>query len=142
MTQEQALDLWQAFAEQLRHIRITEGDIQRDDSRIWDGYLHVWTNEHWTAVLEQVIELYLHYPEYFESFHITTLREAAKVLDKNQTGHPRVLDTKHYKYLAWRAAMMLDEIWYAVSLNKTNRKTQQDTRTNFEKLFDSDRPKL
>jgi hypothetical protein len=136
MTQEQALDLWKQFAEQLRYIRSTEGDIHRDDPRIWDGYLHVWTNEHWTAVLEQVIELYQRYPEYFESYHVETLKETAKVLMKNQSGHPRVLDTKHYKYLAWKAAMTLDEVWYAVNKQEYSRTAQKDTRNNFEKLFD------
>jgi hypothetical protein len=136
MTQDQALDLWKQFAEQLRYIRSTEGDIHRDDSRIWDGYLHVWTNEHWTLVLEQVIELYQRYPEYFESYHVETLKETAKVLMKNQSGHPRVLDTKHYKYLAWKAAMMLDEVWYAVNNHTLSRQAQRDTRNNFEKLFD------
>lgn len=137
MTQDQAIDLWKEFAEQLRHIRTTEGDIHRDDARIWDGYLHVWTNEHWTAVLEQVIELYQRYPEYFESFHVDTLKETAKVLMKNASGHPRVLDTKHYKYLAWKASMMLDEVWYAVNKQEISRRAQRDTRNNFEKLFDN-----
>ena len=137
MTQDQALDLWQDFAEQLRHIRQTEGDIKRDDSRIWDGYLHVWDNTHWQAVLELVIELYQRYPEYFESFHVDTLKDTAKVLIKNQSGHPRVLDTKHYKYLAWRAAMMLDEVWYAVAQRQLSRTAQRDTRNNFERLFDN-----
>lgn len=137
MTQEQALELWQQFAEQLRQIRATEGDIKRDDARIWDGYLHVWDNSHWTAVLEQVIELYQRYPEYFESFHVDTLKETAKVLMKNQSGHPRVLDTKHYKYLAWKMAMTLDEVWYAVNQKQLSHRAKIDTRNNFEKLFDN-----
>ena len=133
---EQGLGLWQDFAEKLRYIRHTEGDINKDDSRIWDGYLHVWNNEHWTMVLNEVIELYQRYPEYFESYHVTALKESAKVLLKNQSGHPRVLDTKHYKHLAWKTAMMLDEVWYNVNKPQLSRSAQRDTRNNFEKLFE------
>ncbi len=137
MTQDQALDLWKQFAEQLRYIRSTEGDIHRDDSRIWDGYLHVWTNEHWMAVLDQVIELYQRYPEYFETFHVNNLKQTAKVLVKHQSGHSRILDTKYYKSLAWAMAMTLDEVWYAVKQQTISRRAQQDSRNNFEKLFDN-----
>jgi hypothetical protein len=137
MTQDQAIDLWQQFAEQLRHIRTTEGDIHRDDSRIWDGYLHVWDNDHWIAVLTEVSELYKRYPEYFESYHIDTLKECAKVLSKNQSGHSRVLDTKHYKSLAWRASMMLDEVWNNVKIKEYSHRAKRDTKTMFEQLFDN-----
>ena len=137
MTQDQALDLWKQFAEHLRYIRDTEGGHKKNDSRIWDGYLHVWDNSHWIAVLTEVSELYKRYPEYFESYHVDTLKECAKVLSKNQSGHPRVLDTKYYKHLVWKATMMLDEVWYAVREQQYSHTAQKDTRTMFQQLFDN-----
>lgn len=136
MDQQQALDLWQEFAEKLRHIRQTEGSIKKNDHRIWDGYLHIWDNTHWISVLTEVSELYKRYPEYFESFHVDALKECAKVLTKNASGHSRVLDTRDYKHLVWKTSMMLDEVWYAVSQQQYSHTAQRDTRTNFERLFE------
>jgi hypothetical protein len=136
MTRDQAMDLWQQFAETLRQIRTEQGDIHRDDSRIWDGFLHVWDNEHWTAVTELVIELYEHSPRYFEQYHVNTVEDCAKVLVKNQAGHPRILDTKYHKSLAWRMAMTLDELWQAVKTDTASRRFRQHTHSRLHHFID------
>lgn len=131
---ERGLDLWQNFAETLMSIRDSQGDIHRDDARIWDGYLHQWNNEEWIAVTECVAELYTRYPEMFESYHTKTLKETAHTLIKHQAGHGRVLDTKMYKTLAWKMSMSLEEIWRNCMVTATN--NNKSVISPMERLFD------
>lgn len=127
---EQGLDLWQAFAETQEAIFQAEGCIQRDDERLWQHYLHEWDNHEWYLVIVAIGELLIRHPEYFETFHVKWIKDAAETLERLGHGHPRVLDTRQYKHTAWGLSMTLREVWSAV------RHRREQELTIFQRLWD------
>jgi hypothetical protein len=108
---EQALDLWQSFAETQNAIVKEQGDINKDDPRMWQGYLHKWSNEEWRMVLEAVGELLTAHPTVFKRFQRDAFVKAVQTLLKYENSHDRCLDTKQHKHTAWKMAMTLRELW-------------------------------
>jgi hypothetical protein len=108
---ERALDLWQSFAETQNSIIKQQGDISINDSRIWQGYLHKWSNDEWRCVLEAVGELLTAHPDLFKRFQRDAFVKAVQTLLKYETSHDRCLDTKLNKHTAWKMSMTLRELW-------------------------------
>jgi hypothetical protein len=108
---EQALDLWQSFAEMQNSIIKQQGDINKDDARMWKGYLHKWSNTEWRIVLEAVGELLTAHPNIFKRFQRDAFVKAVQTLLKYESSHDRCLDTKINKHIAWKMAMTLRELW-------------------------------
>jgi len=108
---EQALDLWQSFAEMQNSIIKKEKVIDKDDARMWKDYLHKWSNTEWRMVLEAVGELLTAHPDLFKRFQRDAFVRAVQTLLKYESSHDRCLDTKQHKATAWKMAMTLRELW-------------------------------
>lgn len=119
---QRGMDKWADLASLLNHISYTEGEISRNDERIWDGYLHRWSNRDWLDVLHAIAEVQAAWPDLIKPFQAKTLTTAAALILKYKDEHPRVLDTREHKKTAWAAAMCLREIYNAVE--------QQSQRTS------------
>lgn len=108
---ERALDLWEDFALTQNEIIKQQGDINRDDPRMWQGYLHKWSNEEWRLVLEAVGELLTSHPYIFKRFQRDAFVKAVQTLLKYESSHDRCLDVKQHKAIAWKMSMTLRELW-------------------------------
>ena len=108
---EHGLDLWHSVTKTLNSIVLDEKEISIDDKRIWNGYLHKWDNEDWTAILTACYQLYLEHPEYFKQFHKEGIEQALLTLIQNEHTSHRVLDQKAHKKTAWKLIMSMREVW-------------------------------
>ena len=108
---EHGLDLWQEMAELQNTIIARDGNVKKDDPRIWQGYLHKWNNTEWILILEAALLLKQQHPELFKSFHVDALNEAIKALLAGEEDSDRVLDKKAHKAKAWKMIMTMREVW-------------------------------
>ena len=107
---EQGVELWDQIATQLNDIIKLDGELHIDDKRIWDGFLHRWTNEEWMLLVQAAYKLYEQHPELFKPFHKAALEDA--ILALSMAGkNLRVMDTKKNKGTEWKMIMMLREVW-------------------------------
>ena len=112
---EQGLDHWQAIAQCLNEEIKKSGAIAIDNRRIWDGYLHRWTNDDWAHMLIAFDQLQDQYPNLIKPFHRQAFEDARAVYLDHCDDHPRCLDTKQHKKHAWRMIMSLREVWNAAN---------------------------
>jgi|TARA_R100001163_G_C5049278_1_gene186217 hypothetical protein len=105
------IEKWRDCAKLQNIIIKEEGEIQRDDKRIWGLILHEWDNEDWLEVLRPMGTLIEQFPEFAEPYHVQNIREATEAIVANKKYHSRVLDTKQHKKKAWKALMTAREIW-------------------------------
>lgn len=108
---EHGLDLWQEMAELQNQIIERDGKIEKNDPRLWQGYLHKWDNTEWILVLEAVLQLKQQHPELFKNFHEDALNQAIKALLAGEEESDRVLDKKANKAKAWKMIMTMREVW-------------------------------
>lgn len=136
---EQGVELWHSLSQQLNDIIKQQGEITIDDKRIWNGYLHKWTNEEWQLLLTAMCELHLHYPEMFKRFHTTNIEAALATLLRQGKEHPRALDRKVNKGKAWATIMTAVEVWNtACDINLVNQAQTRTTKptTTFHNVFE------
>lgn len=108
---EQGIERWSEAAVTLNSIIQQQGHIDINNREIWNGFLHDWDNEDWTLVIEALGELYSLHRGFFKAYHKEAMINATKTLMDRGHEHPRILDTKPYKGLAWRMLMTLREVW-------------------------------
>lgn len=132
---EEALDLWQSFAECQNTIIQEQGAIDKDDPRMWKGYLHKWDNNDWRIVLEAVGELLTAHPDVFKRFQRDAFVKAVQTLLKYENSHDRCLDVKQHKYVAWKMAMTLRELWNQCQEVKI-KAHKPSTLESYRNLFD------
>jgi hypothetical protein len=113
------MTLWEDIVATLNNIVIQEGKIRIDDKRIWNGYLHRWSNNDWLLMLLAIEYQVDIKPECFKSYHIDTFVEGRDILLKYIDSVPRVLDIKEpgmeHKRIAWKSIQAMRE-----SLNNIN----------------------
>lgn len=138
---ERAVDIWYDIATLLNTIIQEDGEIAIDDKRIWDGYLHRWTNEEWMLLVQAVYELRIHYPDLFAKYHTDALEATILALSM---GHQdsRIMDKKRNKGTEWRMIMTLREVWnracdiYLPNQPKTSNIDKLKPQTSFNRLFE------
>jgi hypothetical protein len=90
------------------------GEIQINNSVIWDGMLHKMDNAVWRGVLEVMFALNSEHPHLLTIQDLRNLEDAAALLNKYENYYDRVLDMKNRhvdaKKTAWRALMSTREI--------------------------------
>lgn len=133
---EQALTLWQQFAECQNEIIKHEGQINKNDQRIWQGYLHKWSNQEWRIVLEAVGELLTAHPDLFKRFQRDSFVKAVQTLLKYESSHDRCLDTKLNKHTAWKMAMTLRELWNQCHCEQAPKAHKPSSLESYRALFD------
>jgi hypothetical protein len=107
------MTLWEEIVSTLNNIVIEDGKIRIDDRRIWNGYLHRWSNNDWLLMLLAIEYQADIKPECFKSYHIDTFVEAKEILLKYIDSIPRVLDIKEpgmeHKRIAWKGIQAMRE---------------------------------
>ena len=84
------------------------GPIDINNKVIWDGYLHRWDNEDWSAMLE-VMGLVITETFFNQPWHEQNLTEAIEAFVSAQD-HPRCMDHKRNKKKAWKMIMTMREV--------------------------------
>jgi hypothetical protein len=84
------------------------GPIDINNKVIWDGYLHRWDNEDWSAMLE-VMGLVITETFFNQPWHEQNLTEAIEAFVAAQD-HPRCMDHKRNKKKAWKMIMTMREV--------------------------------
>ena len=133
---EHGLDLWQEIAELQNTILDKEGKLEKNDERIWQGYLHKWDNSDWIIVLEAIGELRKRYPEVFKSYHNDAFKAAASALLKYEDEYDRVLDKKAHKAVAWKMLMTMREVWNQCENIQNPKPTAYKAKNQFHGLFE------
>jgi hypothetical protein len=132
---EKGLDLWQSFAETQIAIIQDEGSIDKDNPKMWQGYLHKWSNDEWRIVLEAVGELLTAHPDVFKRFQRDAFVKTVQTLLKYESSHDRCLDVKLHKHVAWKMSMTLRELWqqcHAVKMPAHKPSTLESYRALFD----------
>lgn len=109
---ESGVELWDQIATLLNTIIKEDGELAIDDKRIWDGFLHRWTNEEWMLLVQAAYKLFEQHPDLFKPFHKAALEDTILAL-ANSKGNTRTLDTRKNKPVEWKMIMMLREVWNA-----------------------------
>jgi hypothetical protein len=140
---ESGVELWDQIATQLNTIIKEDGELHIDDKRIWDQYLHRWTNEEWMLLVQAAYKLYEQHPDLFRAFHKAALEDAILALSMSK-GNTRVLDTRKNKGVEWKMIMMLREVWNAAQgvyiANQPSRSNVVNIKPTpmYNKLFNTD----
>lgn len=136
---ERGVDLWYEIATLLNTIIKEDGEIRIDDKRIWDGYLHRWTNEEWMLLVQAAYTLHEDHPDMFKPFHKEALEATILALSQGHADS-RILDKKKNKGVEWRMIMTLREVWNAATAvylpNQPSTVSPKTKRTTFNTLFD------
>jgi hypothetical protein len=137
---EQGIELWYEIADLLNTIVREEQEISIDDRRIWDQYLHRWTNEEWMLVIGAMYELNQTNPEMFKKYHLDALEATILALSMGHKDH-RILDKKRNKGIEWRMIMTMREVWNSANdiflPNQPSMKSiKPKPATTFNTLFD------
>jgi len=93
----------------------SNGEIQINNRRIWDGWLHKMDNEVWYGILLTLAELERAHPEYFNLHQSKAILEGLTLLNKFSDYYDKVLDmnNRHVKAkgVAWKCLMTVREVW-------------------------------
>jgi hypothetical protein len=149
---DKGIDLWESIATTLNQIVKDTGKIEKDNPTIWQGYLHIWTNEDWENVFAALNTVYQRNPDVFTTFNERKLTEANSVFKKSSMLHTRCMDRKTNKTYAWSTIMLMREVWNQIhsldvpfvdTAKKTKRKPievesddEKTTITIFHNLFE------
>ena len=98
----------------LNDIVESEGEININNRKIWDTYLHQMDNTIWRGILQTLLEFYNQYPTVFDLHQIGAVNEALETLNKYYDYYDNVLhinkpNMKHRR-IAWRALMVIREV--------------------------------
>ena len=140
LKQETSIAVMQAIAEMLNtEIRKT-GEIQINNSVIWDGYLHQMHNEDWRGVLTTLDTLHRQHPELFSMQNADAVQEGLALLDKFDQYYDRVMDMRNRhvsaKKIAWKCIMCIREVWNQATDEYLPNTDESKTKTSFNDLFD------
>jgi hypothetical protein len=110
------------------------GEIQINNKRIWDGWLHKMDNEVWYGILETLAELERQHSKLFTLHQSQAVQEGLILLNKYSDYYDKVLDmnNKHVKAkgVAWKCLMTVREIWnLCVDEYLPNKNTSRVTST-------------
>ncbi len=139
---DKGIDLWESIATTLNDIVTTEGTIKKDNPRIWQGYLHTWSNEDWENIFSALNTVRTHNPDVFTEFNERKLLEAVAVFKKGSMLYPRCMDRKHSKTYAWATIMLMREVWnqiHKVDLPLADKKTKDKSGKNIKIESDSEK---
>jgi len=101
--------LWEEISQTLNGIIVdTQQAIDINNKKIWDGFLHRYTNEDWEDMLAIAEYTRRLNPDIATDFNQTALLNARLALDK---GGERALDKRDTKRYAWAAIMTLREMY-------------------------------
>mgnify|MGYP003122823136 CR=1 FL=1 len=137
---ETSIAVIEAIAEMLNtEIRKT-GEIQINNSVIWDGYLHQMHNEDWRGVLTTLDTLHRQHPELFSMQNAEAVREGLELLDKFDQYYDRVMDMRNRhvsaKKTAWKCIMACREVWNQATDEYLPNTDESKTKTSFGDLFE------
>jgi hypothetical protein len=128
---ETGIELWQSIATLLNEIVKEEGKLSIDDKRIWDPYLHTWTDTDWIMILSVLEKLEKRHPQYFKSFQSDAFAKAKQAIMDNRYTYSRIMDKRDTdidtKRLAWKNIMCMREVWNEVF--EIDLPIEQKTRT-------------
>jgi len=137
---ETSIAVMQAIAEMLNTEICKNGEIQINNSVIWDGYLHQMHNEDWRGILETMRQLANQHPELFSVQNITAIDDGLELLDKFEQYYDRVMDMKNRhvsaKKTAWKCIMAIREVWNRATGEYLPNDNDSKTKTSFGSLFD------
>jgi hypothetical protein len=115
------------------------GETQKDNPRIWHGFLHKMDNSVWRGVLETLALLSKQHPELFKIEHLTAIDEGLTLLDKYEDYYDRVLDMKNRhvdaKRVAWKCLMTTREVYCAACDIYLPNKDSSRVLTTFGEIF-------
>ena len=108
------ITLWTTLTETLNNIVIEDGEIRKNDRRIWNTFLHRYSNRDWLFILAAAEYMRERHDHAYATFHIDVIDEARDILLKYYHTLPRVLDIKEpgmeHKRVAWKAITNLREV--------------------------------
>lgn len=117
------------------------GEIQINNKRIWDGWLHKMDNEVWYGILYTLQELEKQYPKYFSMHQMDAVQEALILLNKFSDHYDKVLDmnNKHVraKKVAWKCLHTVREVWNDCVGEDLPNLDSSRVSSNFGDLFDN-----
>ena len=104
---------WQAIAEELNDIIVSTGKkIDRDNPRIWEGYLHRWSNQDWLDMLAAFAAALELDPRLAQPYRKNNLERARiKVINAREGERPLDRKSKGGKATAWAMINTLRETW-------------------------------
>jgi hypothetical protein len=106
-----SIDLIINISEYLNRIIITSGPIKINNRDIWHNTLNCLNNQHWDGILETLTDLMVQNPQLGNPGHRTAITSARIAIATSGAKHQRILDTKPYKTVAWRALMSMRELY-------------------------------
>ena len=114
-TAQLSIEIWYQLTEFLNtEIRHT-GQIQINNKRIWDGWLHRMDNAVWRGLLETADLLHTQNPQLFDLRAYTAIQQGLDLLNKYDNYYDRVMDMRNRhvqaKHTAWKCLMTLRETW-------------------------------
>lgn len=115
------------------------GETQKDNPRIWQGFLHKMDNTVWRGVLETLSELSQQHPRLFKIEHLRAIDEGLTLLDKYDTYYDRVLDMKNRhvdaKRVAWKCLMTTREVYCAACNIHLPNSDKSRVKSTFGEIF-------
>lgn len=136
---ETSIAVIEAIAEMLNtEIRKT-GEIQINNSTIWDGYLHQMHNEDWRGILETMNNLAGQHPELFTLQNLEAIRDGIALLDKFDQYYDRVMDMRNRhvsaKKTAWKCIMSIREVYCKANGIYLPNSDESKVKTSYNDLF-------
>ena len=136
---ETSIAVIEAIAEMLNtEIRKT-GEIQINNSTIWDGYLHQMHNEDWRGILATMNNLAGQHPELFTLQNLEAIRDGIALLDKFDQYYDRVMDMRNRhvsaKKTAWKCIMSIREVYCKANGIYLPNSDESKVKTSYNDLF-------
>ena len=137
---ETSIAVMEAIAEMLNTEIRKNGEIQINNSIIWDGYLHQMHNEDWRGILETMHTLYQQQPQLFSMQNVSAITDGIELLNKFDQYYDRVMDMKNRhvsaKKTAWKCIMAIREVWNSATGECLPNKNESKTKTSYGDLFE------
>ena len=137
---ETSIAVMEAIAEMLNTEIRKNGEIQINNSIIWDGYLHQMHNEDWRGILETMHTLYQQQPQLFSMQNVSAIDDGIALLDKFDQYYDRVMDMKNRhvsaKKTAWKCIMAIREVWNSATGEYLPNSNESRTKTSYGDLFE------
>ena len=137
---ETSIAVMEAIAEMLNTEIRKNGEIQINNSIIWDGYLHQMHNEDWRGILETMHTLYQQQPQLFSMQNVSAITDGIELLNKFDQYYDRVMDMKNRhvsaKKTAWKCIMAIREVWNTATGEYLPNKNESKTKTSYGDLFE------
>ena len=118
----------------------TNGELQINNSKIWDGYLHQMDNETWTGVLVTLKQLNLDHPKLFKLYHSDAIDDALEAIIKFGDYYDSVLDMRNrhvnHKTLAWKCLMTIREVYNNACNIHLDNSDASKVKSTYRSLFE------